>query len=713
LKSDKNEIENIKISFGYSSSEKHKSAVRLAQKEKNYASFFKNAKEIHSVKRSISLLYKDPSNILKLIKIVRNWASCEILIRGQKINGKDYFNLISSIECFSKKRGLLHCTKVHESSYLNHRYPNTGHRTGWGCAFINSILLEYSEKTFDFSPGRGKYWFEFGEFKNNKWVVDKDTIRSRIKLEIAEKKIANCPSFDMSKVEDNIRKLPDEFSIGKDFFFWDPIINVKYLTPVQGTFISPSKYCDDVIRSREDFIGNRDKFTALRGQEQKKLESKELRDSLLLESFINKVVEKSKKSKHSSACLISFLNMIESPVDPFVAINKFTKADYNYSGVLRNKQEMYYQELIIFLIWHSFERYRPKFVLSVFEKNYQCAKGDIFDHYGWVGGHSRDWRGRTISENKGSLLQSLVLAVADYFLLNSDFEMLEKFLVKYRRNLDHNQIEAYSFMISVELKREPDYRLLAVILLGNYNRDISKLISMAYAYNVTEIERSYLRKVKKPLISSSLIDLFCDIFPKSQNEWFLQRYLDCEPKGVLRNKERELFELTHNELAFPFPSYHPYGKLGVPSDSEGFGGRYKRSVKEVEIALILRNYIRNELGLPNVSEGWVGEASLLMKLKEWFPKEKIVHQWSPAWLGRQRIDIGFPKKNVAIEYHGTQHFKAVDFFGGEQAFRDQKRRDLLKASLCKSNNVRLLVFTENNLDLEIRKAVAKAIGSSS
>ena len=44
-------------------------------------------------------------------------------------------------------------------------------------------------------------------------------------------------------------------------------------------------------------------------------------------------------------------------------------------------------------------------------------------------------------------------------------------------------------------------------------------------------------------------------------------------------------------------------------------------------------------------------------------------------LGLQEIDIYNEKYNIGIEYQGLQHFKAIDFFGGEKAF---KKKNIIK-----------------------------------
>lgn len=43
-----------------------------------------------------------------------------------------------------------------------------------------------------------------------------------------------------------------------------------------------------------------------------------------------------------------------------------------------------------------------------------------------------------------------------------------------------------------------------------------------------------------------------------------------------------------------------------------------------------------------------------------------------------------------IEYDGEQHFKSVEFFGGEENFKLQQERDEKKNKWCEENNVRLI-----------------------
>ena len=64
-----------------------------------------------------------------------------------------------------------------------------------------------------------------------------------------------------------------------------------------------------------------------------------------------------------------------------------------------------------------------------------------------------------------------------------------------------------------------------------------------------------------------------------------------------------------------------------------------------------------------------------------------------VWLGRKSLDFYLPDYNVAIECQGIQHFKPIDFFGGEKKFIYQVESDKNKKKLCENNNIKIIYFT--------------------
>ena len=112
-----------------------------------------------------------------------------------------------------------------------------------------------------------------------------------------------------------------------------------------------------------------------------------------------------------------------------------------------------------------------------------------------------------------------------------------------------------------------------------------------------------------------------------------------------------------------------------------------------------QNEFRVSKGVPEIGEGWVSETELYYLLKGEFYNEEVIHHGKPKWLGRQHVDIWFPKYKIGIEYQGLQHDQPVEFFGGEESFIKGQQRDLKKKKLFKENNSILIeVRKEYNIE---------------
>ncbi len=104
-----------------------------------------------------------------------------------------------------------------------------------------------------------------------------------------------------------------------------------------------------------------------------------------------------------------------------------------------------------------------------------------------------------------------------------------------------------------------------------------------------------------------------------------------------------------------------------------------------------RTKIRTELTADGaIVPKWKHELALFQLIRELYPD--TLYQYRPDWLGRQSLDIYIPSLQTAIEYQGVQHYRPVDFFGGEEALLERKQLDLQKRKLCEKNNIRLLLW---------------------
>lgn len=132
-----------------------------------------------------------------------------------------------------------------------------------------------------------------------------------------------------------------------------------------------------------------------------------------------------------------------------------------------------------------------------------------------------------------------------------------------------------------------------------------------------------------------------------------------------------------------------------------------------KVKLVIRdieNKIRIEKGYKVVGT-FTNESILFVKLKEHFIDYKVISQGRPQWLGRQSLDIYFPILNIGIEYQGIQHFKPVEYFGGQTTYIKRMLLDEQKKKLCKINKCDLIeVLPDYNL-LNVIKEIELLIKS--
>lgn len=91
-----------------------------------------------------------------------------------------------------------------------------------------------------------------------------------------------------------------------------------------------------------------------------------------------------------------------------------------------------------------------------------------------------------------------------------------------------------------------------------------------------------------------------------------------------------------------------------------------------------------------------GEHAINMILQKYFgltmDKDYIYGYVSPLMTYKSNLhyDFWFPKRKLAIEYDGKQHFMPVNYFGGVESFKEQQKRDQTKDKFCKDHNITLV-----------------------
>ena len=79
----------------------------------------------------------------------------------------------------------------------------------------------------------------------------------------------------------------------------------------------------------------------------------------------------------------------------------------------------------------------------------------------------------------------------------------------------------------------------------------------------------------------------------------------------------------------------------------------------------------------------------------------FVEQKTFSWLRLRNslhLDFYLPEYHVAIECQGIQHFKPVEYFGGEEKFILEQYKDSLKKEKCEKHNIRLFYFSDLGIE---------------
>jgi hypothetical protein len=123
--------------------------------------------------------------------------------------------------------------------------------------------------------------------------------------------------------------------------------------------------------------------------------------------------------------------------------------------------------------------------------------------------------------------------------------------------------------------------------------------------------------------------------------------------------------------------------------------RMKKLKDDIElISTESENKYRQNKNIPKIGENWIEETLLYYKIKEDFPSLKVIQHGKPAFLGQQHYDIWIPNILLAIEYQGEQHFKPIEYFGGEETYKKQIERDKRKYDLSIENGITLLYVSK-------------------
>lgn len=177
------QVANVEITFGQSTSSNFNKAVDICEKIPSYSVDGEGKHAIHK----ISLPITEAELITNLFDLVGSWKSSKMLINGHNATKKDltYYG----VGCYRSRQ------KAYQPEQFC--FGEREHEANiWGCKRLNMPINEW-----------GVGWLNHGRFdESGVWYFDKDRIKHE--LEIAIKEIELCPLINRKRIFETLDKLP-------------------------------------------------------------------------------------------------------------------------------------------------------------------------------------------------------------------------------------------------------------------------------------------------------------------------------------------------------------------------------------------------------------------------------------------------------------------------------------------------------------------------
>ncbi len=132
--------------------------------------------------------------LLDLLMIVGNWKTTVVESKGKTYNGHRFLFQTGYVirNCYERCKSENNCGKNSQ---------------GWGCVMIGGPSYYLSGKG-NYKSGY-RYWYNFGKFIGDKWVIDKEALLDKLKACIENSFVDYCPLFDFKWLVNRIYNLPD------------------------------------------------------------------------------------------------------------------------------------------------------------------------------------------------------------------------------------------------------------------------------------------------------------------------------------------------------------------------------------------------------------------------------------------------------------------------------------------------------------------------
>lgn len=143
--------------------------------------------------------------IRQIFSYIQHWKSTEATYNGNAVHPYSFIFYMHQV---------FNCEKQSEIDLKNCLTAYS--ENAWSCHRIDNI--KYRIGGFGNYEKNGKFWYNYGHFKNNLWIIDKHTIFKKLLTYGAKKGLHNCIFYDENKIRLSVANLPNFIEID-DFNF--------------------------------------------------------------------------------------------------------------------------------------------------------------------------------------------------------------------------------------------------------------------------------------------------------------------------------------------------------------------------------------------------------------------------------------------------------------------------------------------------------------
>lgn len=173
----------------------------------------------------------------------------------------------------------------------------------------------------------------------------------------------------------------------------------------------------------------------------------------------------------------------------------------------------------------------------------------------------------------------------------------------------------------------------------------------------------------------------------------------CKKCGFesMRNKQRKTTEEFISECIKTYGNLFDYTKSIYKGNKKDLIVKCNKCGKYFKITP--HNHLTHKEGCPYCKMSKLEREieKLLIENNIQYVYQKVF-KWFIDGKSVKRADFYLPNENLVIECQGLEHFKTIDYFGGEIGYKKRVELDILKKRLCEEHGIKTIYYSDLNIE---------------